>query len=751
MNKIDFTFSDSIAGYVTATDWNANTFIIRTSDEREFTVKLTDTTYGQVMRNPNEPFLNPNGPLQQAITPGQYLFAYGVFYPENNDYPFEAKVITFASSLGSDYRFEIPDWWIRQIRSLASFYFDAQFPDGIIDYQQYRTQITLEGQKIATSRQETDTISRMVYGFATTYLLTGEDRYLDAAMHGTEYLREHMRGVDTEKDVVYWYHAAEFRGNTERKIYASSFGDDFDAIPAYEQIYALAGPVQTYRVTGDPRILEDARRTVNLFERYFRDTEKGGYFSHIDPISFDPRSPSLDMDRDNPPIHVHNRARKNWNSNGDHTPAYLINLWLATGDERYAKFLLETADIIQQHFPDYENSPFVNERFHEDWTPDHTWGSQKNSAVAGHNLKIAWNLMRVYHLQAEERYSDLAKKIAEIMPTVGIDRQRGGLYDMVERQRNGGEQWHRFVWHDRKAWWQQEQAILAYLILYGSLRDPQHLTLARELQAFYNAFFPDTDNGAVYFNTLASGTPYLVGTERLKGSHSMSGYHSFELCYLATVYNNLLIKKESIDLYFRPLLGAFKDNILRVMPDILPVGSVRLSGVWINGDPYSDFDPEAMTIRLPSEQLQTQPQLAMNPVNANNPAHTSATSERVLKVRVRLQPTSLLYDIDLSIKGDHVELALAGDLSEAATPTLQAQFEKIAALQPLPQNVVLCMENLHTISQQAARIISSYNSTIDLPGRFILHKANDAVKNVLENVGFDVRSAERELETASPS
>src|SRR6185312_1103724 len=92
---------------------------------------------------------------------------------------------------------------------------------------------------------------------------------------------------------------------------------------------------------------------------------------------------------------------------------------------------------------------------------------------------------------------------------------------------------------------------------------------AREAASFYNAFFLDHDDGAVYFNVLANGIPFLMGTERFKGSHSMSGYHSFELCYLAQVYGNLLINKQPLDLYFKPMPGAFKDNILRVAPDIL--------------------------------------------------------------------------------------------------------------------------------------------------------------------------------------
>ena len=59
---------------------------------------------------------------------------------------------------------------------------------------------------------------------------------------------------------------------------------------------------------------------------------------------------------------------------GDHAPAYLINLYLATGEEQYADFLDSTFDTIAKHFPDYANSPFVQERFFEDWSHDQTLG-----------------------------------------------------------------------------------------------------------------------------------------------------------------------------------------------------------------------------------------------------------------------------------------------------------------------------------------------------------------------------------------
>src|SRR6201999_1298462 len=117
--------------------------------------------------------------------------------------------------------------------------------------------------------------------------------------------------------------------------------------------------------------------------------------------------------------------------------------------------------------------------------------------------------------------------------------QRGGWYDLVNRVIRPGDTKPRFVWHDHKAWWQQEQAILAYLILAGNTGDDEFLRYARESAAFYNAFFLDHDEGAVYFTVLAAGIPYLRGNERLKGSHSMSMYHAAELCYLATVYERL--------------------------------------------------------------------------------------------------------------------------------------------------------------------------------------------------------------------
>ena len=674
-----FSFADTIAGYVKRYDRNADSFTLETTDGREFSVALTDTTNAQLVRNLGEPYADATAQMRDMLVPGRFLFTYGIFYPQGGTHVYEAKALTFPGARAHDYVFEKPDWWVKQIQQMGNFYYEAEFGTGKPNWREYRVGVDMTGHKMG-DRQETDTISRLIYGLSSAYHMTGDDKFLEAAETGVEYLREHLRNNDTGEGLVYWYHAIEIDEPNEKKILASEFGDDYQAIPAYEQIYALVGPAQLYRITGDQRIKDDIDNTISLFEKYFYDPTYGGYWSHLDPISFDGKSDSLGR----------NRARKNWNSVGDHVPAYLINTYLATGDDRYLDMLVSIADTIEQRFPDDANSPFVQERFHEDWSHDVTWGWQLNRAVVGHNLKIAWNLMRIHHARPHSKYLALAQKINRTMPEAGSDQQRGGWYDVVDRVLKPGEESTRFTWHDRKAWWQQEQAILAYQIMAGSTGDDEALRLGREAAAFYNAFFFDYEEGSVYFNVLANGIPYLVGTERQKGSHSMAGYHSFELAYLATVYTNLLITKEPMDLYFSPIPGALKDGILRVAPDILPPGSIRIGEVEVDGKPYADFDSEALTVRVPD-------------------------GKKRVKIRVQIKPTVDPFEVSTKFDGDVAEMTLIGKLDTSTFGIFQAEVESVLAKKPA--RLVLNLQDLESIANVGIRVLLFARQRMDISDR----------------------------------
>ena len=160
-------------------------------------------------------------------------------------------------------------------------------------------------QKLPSGIQETDTISRTVYGFATAYLLTGGGPFLEAAEKGTHTSARDSAKRDRENEgSVYWLHALDWnraaRGRSSRRSSAMTIGAD----PVYEQIYALAGPIQTYRITGDPGIRADDK-TINLFNQLLpRPSPSQGrlllahHAGHVRPQA---RS-----------RWCHNQARKNW-------------------------------------------------------------------------------------------------------------------------------------------------------------------------------------------------------------------------------------------------------------------------------------------------------------------------------------------------------------------------------------------------------------------------------------------------------
>ena len=86
-----FSFADTIAGYVKRYDRNADSFTLETSDGREFTVALTDTTNAQLVRNLGEPYVDATGQMRDMLVPGRFLFTYGVFYPEAGGHVYDAK------------------------------------------------------------------------------------------------------------------------------------------------------------------------------------------------------------------------------------------------------------------------------------------------------------------------------------------------------------------------------------------------------------------------------------------------------------------------------------------------------------------------------------------------------------------------------------------------------------------------------------------------------------------------------------
>src|SRR5258708_13729771 len=210
MTAVDFTFFDTIAGYVTQFNRSEKSFTLKTSDGRDFEVFITPTTYARIPQNLNESYINAR--FAELLMPGQFVYAYGVFYPEAGGHKFETHSMVFPGDAPESYRHEEPDWWLQQIRSIGHSYLKRQFnhPAEPIDYRNYPTFLHLGGGKKTDFLPQPDPISRLVYVFASSFLLTGQVQFPQGADKAPDHLHHHIPLSAPDDPLIYWYHYLHF-------------------------------------------------------------------------------------------------------------------------------------------------------------------------------------------------------------------------------------------------------------------------------------------------------------------------------------------------------------------------------------------------------------------------------------------------------------------------------------------------------------------------------------------------------------
>lgn len=642
-----------ILGTVLDADPDNARFSVHCRNGDDFDVFVGPTTFFDVVRN-LDGAENNRVPGGECTTAAEKINRYvardwliavtGVLQVSGDQQRFDARTVWLLDSVKSQFLFEETHWWLTQTERLADQWLDSLFGDRrsyeVDDFVSlYRTDLNILGLPVDDDVQECAVLSRLIYGFSAAFLLTGQERYRKAAAAGAEFLRDSFRTVSHDGKYCFWAYGRRRTKYGTELIVPSQGADDAGSIPLYEQIYALAGLTHYYRISLDPNVLEDIGRTMRTFNDFFLDerrdgdeafTGADGWFSHIDYVTMRPDRNSLPQ----------NNLKKNWNSVGDHIPAYLINLILTLdplpqSENRMLGELLATARemllrstrLILDHFTDPDPSiPYVNERFFADWTPDHGYSWQQNRAVIGHNFKIAWNLTRVANycdalqrqpaLSAADKQTwkdlcarsvEMARRLGHDMTEYGVDLLRGGCFDTVERQPTNGQKVE-FSWMDTKDFWQQEQAILAYLILFGRVGDELFLDMARHTEAFWNLSFLDRDHRGVFFRVTENGQAVTDPGYLVRGGHSdASGYHCFELAYLAHIYNRAYVAPRtgtdpSICLYFRPNPDCAMRSI-NVAPDFVAPDRLCITSVKIDGEPRQLADPYSFQVPLEEDDL----------------------------------------------------------------------------------------------------------------------------------------------------
>jgi anti-anti-sigma regulatory factor len=163
---------------------------------------------------------------------------------------------------------------------------------------------------------------------------------------------------------------------------------------------------------------------------------------------------------------------------------------------------------------------------------------------------------------------------------------------------------------------------------------------------------------------------------------------------------------------------------------------VRLEAVWINGERYADFHAEAMTIRLPeTHAVASAPHpLQQRPAWAGNPHLLPTTTKEELRIKVRIAPAGLTYDMELTMQDGVADLLLDGIFDDSTEVAFMGQLSKVVAAQP--KRFVLHMADVHTLSKACARALAFIGRKLDINTDIYVMQPNQEVKDTLQDVGF---------------
>jgi hypothetical protein len=127
------------------------------------------------------------------------------------------------------------------------------------------------------------------------------------------------------------------------------------------------------------------------------------------------------------------------------------------------------------------------------------------------------------------------------------------------------------------------------------------------MESFWNLFFLDRDQASIFFRVTENGLPYIAGNYGDKGGHAVAGYHSFELNYLAHIYNRAFSYRELREhgvfcMHFKPHVNSGQRSI-NVLPDFFGPGEIEVVGVVVNGVRRQNVAPDQYQIPLDPSEL----------------------------------------------------------------------------------------------------------------------------------------------------
>lgn len=398
--------------------------------------------------------------------------------------------------------------------------------------------------------------SRQVFGFTSAYLLSGDEKYLEIAHEGVNYLLKNA----WDNQYGGWFDLLDQSGNP--KVTTKS---------VFNQLYTNAGLALYYFTTRDENVLSHIKESIRIQKTYAFDKNDGGYFMAL--------SRNLSV----------SDSSKGKHSHFGYTSSLLINLLMITRDKEIRDFAEELMQVSLTQMTDTNFGWFLGYPGHYDakWNLKPTIVNNKEVISAGAQLTACLSLLRLSEITGNETYRTKGINLGELLLHTAWDSTRGGWFDMIERMPPHMPQDTSSV-----SWWIQSYGLYLQLHLYNITGEKRYLESYQKMASFWNNYFVDKEFGGIFLSVSPTGIP--LSTDKAVGSKS--SYHEMENALLNYLYLNLYVNHAPATLYFHIKNSSTQS---KYFVSIVEDPFVQIIGVKINDKSWNDFNAVERSVVLP--------------------------------------------------------------------------------------------------------------------------------------------------------
>jgi mannobiose 2-epimerase len=356
-------------------------------------------------------------------------------------------------------------------------------------------------------------LSRHVFSYAVAYLLSGDEKYLDLARETKDFLIGHA----WDKEYGGWFDVLDRQGNPVERTKSM-----------FIQAYAITGLTMYYFVTHDRDVFHYIEQSNTLLETKAWDDINGGYFNR--------------MTREWEVLDT----QKTLASQLAPVSGYLLYLYLSAREQKYLDQIIKIMDVVRSRAVCDECGRAL-EMFDKDWnyrpgTPD--------KVNIGHNLEIAWILMRLWLLTNDPSYLHTTAAFEQNLRQYGFSEENGFWATNIERTNPE-------IHDDFTYWWVQAYGNMYNLCSFRTSGKEVFLSDFERGARFWDSYFIDRISGDTFFSVLQSGEI----KDSIKANPFKASYHSMEHCLLNFAYLHLWVNRKQVELHFSVNTNVHGDTL----------------------------------------------------------------------------------------------------------------------------------------------------------------------------------------------